>query len=366
MRKKVLSICSILTACLLLAGTVPALASETTASSSRSFSGKITYNESISLLAPFGGQLEDYTVHAGDAVASGETLFSINTTKVYAPDDGIIRGVRAAAGDDAQSVIDRYSALAYLEPSGQFIATATTSGAYKSNSNGNENRLLHEGETVYLRSTGDYDRTGTGFITIIDGSSFTVEIAESNLEINERVNIYRDSTFSSESRIATSGTVKKNSSVAITAEGSILQCYVEDGDTVKRGDLLFETVTGTLDDLQGGSNTVTSPVDGVLIAINQNAGDTVSKGDVLATLYDQSTLLVQANVDEADLDYLRIGDRVKITFDALTTREPMEGTIDTISSISTSEAGDAIYTAYIRLPYTEGLREGMSVSVYTQ
>lgn len=363
MRKKILAI---FTACLLLVGITPALASETTTSSSRSFSGKITYRESISLLAPFGGQLEDYAVQAGDAIAAGETLFSIRTTKVYAPIDGILRSVRAEAGDDAQGVIDRYGALAYVEPSGQFLVTATTSGAYKSSSNGNINRLLHEGETVYLRSTGDNDRTGTGYITVIDGSSFTVEVAESSLEINEKVNIYRESAFTSESRIATGGAVKKNSSVGITAEGSILQCHVAEGEPVKRGDLLFETVTGTLDDLEGGSNAVVSPVDGVLIEIHQAAGTTISKGDVLATLYDQSALLVKADIDEADLDLLRTGDRVHITFDALTARAPLEGVIDTISSISTSESGDAVYTATIRLLSTEGLRVGMSVSVYTQ
>ena len=50
---------------------------------------------------------EPLTMHAAqalvDTVKAGETLFSIGTTKIYAPVDGTVRGLQAMAGDDVDA-----------------------------------------------------------------------------------------------------------------------------------------------------------------------------------------------------------------------------------------------------------------------
>ena len=336
-----------------------------TTSATVSYSGKVQYRQTMTITAPFGGKVEDFNLLAGDTVTAGETLFTLTTTKVYAPFDGTVRGLRAQAGDDASTIIDRYGALAYLEPTGKYTVSATTGSAYKSDNNNNINRYLNEGETVYLRCTSDDTRTGMGIITKVDGRNFEVEVQQSNLDIDDNVNIYRDAAFATAHRIGSNARVVRAASTGITADGSILRCAVADGDSVKRGDLLFEVVTGTLDNLKGISNVVTAPVDGVLVSIEKTAGSTVQQNDVLATYYAQDALCVEFDVDESELAAVQVGANVKVTQDAQMDAAPLEGTVESISAIS-ADSGDAKYTAYVKLTQTDGLRVGMNVSLYLQ
>lgn len=343
---------------------VPALAESP--SNTVSYSGKVAYRATRTVTAPFGGNLEDFTLRVGDTVKVGDPLFTLSTTKVYAPFDGTVRGVQAKAGDEAAKVADRYGALLYVEPVGKYTVSATTANAYKSDSNNNENRYLNEGETVYLRSSDDNDRTGVGVITKVDGRSFTVEVRESNLNMEDTVSIYRDAEFSNAKRLASYAKVQRAEPAAITADGSVLKCLVSEGTSVKRGDVLLEMVSGTLDALQPMDATVLSPVDGVIVGLPKAAGSALNQRDVLATLYANTDLWVRFDVDESDLDTVTVGAKTRIELDALAGRDAMEGTVVSIATIPGTESGEATYTAYVEVAGAENLRDGMSVSVYLQ
>lgn len=341
---------------------VPALAE--TSTSGVSYSGTVAYHATRSVIAPFGGTLRDFTLNAGDAIKAGDALFTLSTTKVYAPFDGTVHGVQAQPGDEAATVTDRYSALLYMEPAGKYTVSTSTANAYKSDSNNNINRYLNEGETVYLRSSDDNDRTGLGVITTVDGRNFTVEVKEGNLIMEDTVSIYRDAAYSNAERIASYAKVQRAASTAITAEGSVLKCMVTEGQSVKRGDLLLETVTGTLTGLQGVSDTVAASADGTIVSITKTSGTAVNQNDVLATYYTQDDLWVQFAVDESDLDTIEAGAKVKVTFDALSARDALEGTVVSVASIPGETGGSSKYTAYVQLSDTATLRDGMTVSVY--
>ncbi|NLI20545.1 MAG: HlyD family efflux transporter periplasmic adaptor subunit [Clostridiales bacterium] len=332
--------------------------------SAAGYTGKVAFRETMTLTAPFGGVVQDFALRAGDAVAAGETLFTLSTTKVYAALDGTVRGLMAQPGDEAQAVADRYGALLYLEPKERFTVAANTNNAYKSDTNDNLNRYLNQGDVVYLRSSSDNDRTGVGVITAVDGRSFDVEVQSGNLIVEDTVSIYRDVEYSSSQRIASYAKVQHAAATPVTAEGSILRVLVTQGQTVRRGDLLLETVQGTLEGLTPVGDQVTSPVDGVLVSVSAKAGESVAQDGVLATLAAVDALWVEFNLDESDLDTVHAGDRVQVIQDALPDRAALEGTVLSVSSVNEAESGDAKYTAYVELDSVQGLRQGMNVSVY--
>jgi multidrug efflux pump subunit AcrA (membrane-fusion protein) len=353
-----------LTAALLLLGAIPVMAEA--APDAAVFSGEVAYRNIITLTAPFGGTLADYDLRVGDTVKAGETLFTLDTEKVYAPIDGTVRGLMAQAGDDAATVAQRYDALLRIEPAGRYTVSANTSRAYNSSDLNNTNRYLNEGETVYLRSSDDDDRTGTGVITAVDGRNFTVEVKQSNLNVEETVSVYRDAAFTTAQRLASYARVSKAPAVQVTGTGSVMRIAVAEGQTVKRGDLLFTTVTGTLGGLSPVSDTVAAPVDVVIKTLPKAAGTMVQQDDVLATLCVAGDLWITFDVDESDLAAVQAGGRVRVTLDALPDAAPMEGTIDSVSALRTVDGGDAQYTACVALDSFENLRDGMNVSVYLQ
>jgi len=330
------------------------------------YSGKVAYRNVQTVTAPFGGTLNDYTLRVGDTVQAGDALFSLKTTKVYAPFDGTVHGVQAMAGDQATEVTARFGALMYMEPTGRYTVTTSTANAYKSDSNNNENRYINEGETVYLRSSDDNDRTGAGVITKVDGRNFTVLVASGNLNVEDTVSIYRDAKFSTSQKLASYAKVQRAASTAITGEGSVFKCLVTEGQAVKRGDVLLEMVTGTLDNLAATGDTVVAPAEGVILSLPKAAGSAINQQDVLATLYANSDLGVQFTLDESDLDTVTVGAEVNVTLDALSQRDAMKGSVVSIASIPGTESGASKYTAYVALSDAKNLRDGMSVSVSLQ
>ena len=77
---------------------------------SLSLNGKVEAGVTVPVYAPMGGTVENVNVEAGMRVTAGETLFSYRTEKTYASEDGTVTGVFAKAGDDAETVTEKYGA----------------------------------------------------------------------------------------------------------------------------------------------------------------------------------------------------------------------------------------------------------------
>ena len=96
---------ALLCAGVLALGSMPALA-ETT------FEGSVVSGKSVSITAPFGGTISEFSLRAGSRIAEGDTIADIETTKVYASADGVIAGVfdsRATAWRTSMRATARYS-----------------------------------------------------------------------------------------------------------------------------------------------------------------------------------------------------------------------------------------------------------------
>ena len=63
-------------------------------------------------------------------VEKGATLYSYQTEKTYAAEDGKVTGVFAQAGDDAETVSEKYGADLYIVGSTTYTINASTSKAY--------------------------------------------------------------------------------------------------------------------------------------------------------------------------------------------------------------------------------------------
>ena len=322
-----------------------------------SISGYVVAGESVSLIAPYGGRLLDFTVRTGDVLQPRQTVFSIETQKVYAPCDGTIGGVRAQPGDETAFIQEQYGALMYLEPANRLQIDTTTSAA------NNDNKWIRVGETVYLRSDDSNNRIGVGYVTQVEGKRFSVEITEGTLRMDDRTTIYRTDSYVYESRIGTGKTARLNP-VAITGEGSVLKVLVTEGQQVKRGEALVELVEGVLPGYTASVREGKVDSMSILSQVAVEPGQQVSRGQVLATIHPVAHLEVEADIQELDLKRIRTGDAVDIEIAALGADQLLEGTVTTISSLSHTQNGDAEYKVYVSISTNDAIREGMSATVY--
>lgn len=341
----------ILTMALLLSSmTVTALA-ETI-----SLDGTVTAGYTIEIYAASTAIVQQVNVQVGQMVSAGDVIATLRTTKVCAEEDGTITAVFGETGDLADVLTTRYGAAIYMETDVLYTVSATTDKAYDAV----DTKLVHVGETVWLRSRADETRTGAGIITAVDGSSYTVHVTAGDFIIGETVEICRDVEYT-ESSCLGRGDVGRNAPLAVTATGRIATMHVKPGDTVKKGDLLMETLEGS-----GSSAAVKAEVSGVVAELAIQQGTSITENTVAAVIWPSDAMQIEASIPEVDLSYVTIGDEVTLTFDwNADSGETITGTVQDISAISDSESSSTVFTLVVAFTPDENVRYGMNVTIST-
>lgn len=332
------------------------------------FTGTVAASETHEVYAPIGGTVEKVSAEAGQRVQAEDVIAQLSTTKVYAEEAGTVTGIFGQPGDSAETVAEKYGAVMVIEGESVYNISASTDNAYNSTAT----KFVHVGENVYLSCYSDGKHKGTGVITSIEGTDYTVRVTSGEFLVGETVNVYRGESATSTKRIGR-GTLNRTSPTAVTGTGSIVSFAVAAGDTVERGDVLFETLDGTFNGLYMSGSAITAGVSGTVSRVDAQQGSAIQKDSVVAVIYPENAMRIEAQVEESNLHSIAVGDPVSIELiwnqdDEVT----YDGTISMISSIadSTSEnaaEGDSAvtYTVYIDFTPDENTRYGMSAVVTT-
>lgn len=331
------------------------------------FTGTVAAGATHEVYAPIGGTVDKVEAVAGQRVGEDDVLVRLSTTKVYAEEDGTVTGVFGVPGDNAETVASKYGAVMYIEGESVYSIAASTDNAYNSTAT----KFVHVGEEVCLNCYSDGKHTGSGVITAIEGTDYTVRVTSGEFLIGETVNVYRGESAVSTKRIGR-GTLNRTSPTAVTGSGSIVALAVSAGDAVKRGDLLFETLDGSFDGLYMSGSDITAGVAGIVSQIDAQQGAKIEKDSVVAVLYPENSMRVEAQIEEANLACVHVGDPVSIEL-VWNQDEGIayDGTIAMISAIADSAdaaaegEGSVTYTVYIDFTPDENTRYGMSAVVTT-
>lgn len=325
-----------------------------------SLSGRLEPADIELIKAPVSGSVVECPAEAGDLLETGASLMMIDTVRIYAPCDGVAAAIRAEEGDRLSVVQAFYGTAMYVEPASEYVISASTTNAYDSNAN----RMIHVGEKVYLTSVNNYSRTGEGIVTSVTGENYTVEVLEGNLRLNETCRISRDEDNDEEKGRIGQGKTQRNNPIAIQAEGSVLKIHVQEGDEVRKGDLLMEIVP---DLLEGKAESVIAAEKKcVVLAVNAAEGGVVQKGQPVAQVFEAGTLRAVVQAEEEDLKELAEGDKVTVTLDIDPEKYVYEGVIEKISHVPVETAMGLTYEVTVSFENDGFVRMGMSVTVETR
>ena len=148
-----------------------------------------------------------------------------------------------------------------------------------------------------------------------------------------------------------SGAVEAKNRKTITSEEAIQikEIKVKLGDQVKNGDVLMVTKQG---------NKIKATLDGEISKIHVEKNAELMSGAQLIDIVNYSVLQTTVKVDEYDLKYLKVGQEVNVTINAL--EKEIKGTVSEISKEATNENGVSYFTATIDLVKDEAIKVGMS------
>ena len=313
----------------------------TTSALAEAYEGTTAPLSTAVVTAESSGIVQSLDVEAGNHVKSGDVMATLKPERTFAAQDGSISLVNAREGDRIDGT------LLALMPLERYMIYCTVDKAYQST----ESTLVHSGETVYVRCTADGSHRAVGVLTEIEGEEYRVVTLGGELYLGETVYLYRSDAFTASQRIGI-GTVVSNDTQSYEASGTVSRLMVEEGDTVERGQLLYE--------INGG--TIGAPVSGIVTAVNVRAGEAVEADQIMAEIVPDGQVCVEIQVNESDASSFTKGYRVALTqtFDA--EERTFGGTV--VDSAWLAE--DALYT--VRILPDEGLQLplGMSVTVRTQ
>jgi HlyD family secretion protein len=110
--------------------------------------------------------------------------------------------------------------------------------------------------------------------------------------------------------------------------------------------------------------TVTAPIDGTVILLKVNKGDTVSPGVTAAIIGDVSHFVVDAYADEIDAVNIKKDQDVEISFDAFPYKK-LEGSVESVAyTTTTTNQGVQAYEVKVALPKTElNIKDGLSATL---
>ena len=321
--------------------------------------GTVSSLQTITLTSPAAGKVESCTIVPGDHVEAGTALLSLQTTKVYAEQDGTVR-IFGQPGDSVTALTTRYGGVAYVEPAQRYTVSGSTKGAYSND----DNKLIHAGETVYLRSTSNYNLKSTGTVTTVSGTSYTVEVDGDTFTSNTTVGIYRDPDYVNTSLLG-SGKVTQASATVYSGTGYLVRLHVQSGQQVSAGDLLYETLEGTFAPGSDSINVVSADGAGVIAAVNTGKGKTVAADEAVIEFYPDEGMRIIVSFPEDDLSRVEPGMTVQYLLPGQEDNaEPLNGTVEKVSLLPDEDTTyGTTYTVSIIPETVEFLRYGMAVTV---
>ncbi|MFR8178343.1 MAG: efflux RND transporter periplasmic adaptor subunit [Christensenellales bacterium] len=154
------------------------------------------------------------------------------------------------------------------------------------------------------------------------------------------------------------------------------------GKTVKRGDTLFkltdspitlklenlrlqrETASKSLEDAKERRENliVLAPCDGTIATLDVSEGDEIASGALMCSILEGEDMNLTIAVDELDVVEVAVGQKVKITVDALSDAE-MDGEVYKIAPVGSNSGGVTTYDVELTFDAAgSGVRSGMNAT----
>ena len=360
--------------------------------------GTTSARNQTNVLAGADGTLTDLRVSVGDEVKAGDILAVLTNadlddeitdlefdlwelddtildtgvgskvTTVEAPAAGRVMAIYAGVGDDALAVFRREGALAIISTDGRMkveLSDVDASAGVALN-----DKLTVTGE--------DFTAEGTVVDLTRQGTSLTLTIQDNSLPMGASVVV-----ATMDGVTLGTATLEVNKPMAVSSYGGTIESiHTQVGKNVKRGETLFkltdspitlklenlrlqrETANKSLEEAkeQRENLIVIAPCDGTIATLNVSEGDEITNGALIGSILEGEDMNLTIAVDELDVVEVAVGQKVKITVDALSDAE-MDGEVYKIAPVGSNSGGVTTYDVELTFDAAgSGVRSGMNAT----
>lgn len=357
-------------------------------------SGRLTDEESESVILPANLTLEKVYVSNNESVEAGQLLAAVNhpslvaamaqlqakldaldeeiadaegeeiSSSIYAPVSGRIKAIYVSAGADVAATMYEYGCLMLMSLDGYMAVEVTTDA-------------LTVDEWVTVTSSGDVEYDG--FVESVVGDTATILVDDYGPKVNDTMTVTNDG------ELIGTGTIYPHKSLGITGySGAVSGIYVNRNYLVEAGDLLITlsdtSYSANYDSLlkeraeleeqmqeliaiysEGG---LYAPINGKVenLSVRAVMNSASNSETTLMTLRPDDSITLTISVDETNILNLSEGQTAIVTLDSLEDEYFAATVTDVGTTGNTSSSGVTTYDVILSLERTDDMRSGMSAS----
>lgn len=314
---------------------------------------KNTYNDAIktqndlNVKSDISGAVTKVNVKKGDNVNSGTTIAEINDSsrmKIKLPfNDNDVNNIHVGdtatlsivgTGNTVTGTVSEVASASYVK-SGHMLVRDVTVVVY--------NPMAITTTDKATAIIGDYACNDSGTFEYYETSTITAKTSGKVEEL----------------RISEGSTVYNGQVVAVLSSDNISSTISNASLSLRDSEISLEKMRDSKD-----KYVITAPISGTVVTKNVKAGDKIDNSNAsteLAVIYDMSLLKFEMNVDELDINQVKVGQSVKITADALDSKV-YEGTITNVSVNGTTSGGVTTYPITVEITeFDDELLPGMNI-----
>lgn len=312
---------------------------------------------------------------ANSALAQSQK--NLNSLYVKTPASGRVKSVTVSVGDDL-SLMKSLGSIAVISTDGKMKTTISSSSNVNSGDivDVNCNGTVVEG--IVTTASQSSSSQGSGKNIGSSNGSLSVVINRDDFPIGASVTVTKNGTTLG------IGTLDVNNPVNISGSGSgtVSDVYVSENTEVNKNDNIIklngDSVQSDIDSKQqnvaqaqadlanaqasADKDSIKSPINGVIAALNYKLGDTVSNGKAVATILDPSQMQTIVSVDELDIKNVKIGQKADVMLDAMTGKS-FSGKVTKIGALGTSSNGVTNYNVTVSIDNPTNVMVGMTTTV---
>lgn len=311
--------------------------------SQRAYRRQLEEKENLSIRSNVAGILVERAINVGDQIQVGQVI-----AKIQSRDQMRIK--IPFLTEDAKTIISKQDVDLTLTHSFEKIA----------------------GKVQEISALEQVDPSGRRFMEVtiaVENPGGLTDLHEATARIGERAGTESGTFYyTEEAQIVSklSGEVKtiayeigdalaENAIIATLESTTLEDGIVSSANAVRRSEISLDSQKDTLENYR-----ILSPIGGTVIEKIFKEGDTLTTGQVMATIFDLSYLTMTLNIDELDISKIQVGQAVVVTADAVSGKA-YEGKVTRININGSTVGGTTTYPVTVQIDQTEGLLPGMNV-----
>ena len=309
--------------------------------------------------SPYAGALRTFNVKKGDKLNNNFEVGSI-------VNDAQMTLKVPFASIDAMNISVGQVATLELQETGELLQGKVKSVAEESQAE--SSGALVKYVTIICDNPGGLTTNNTAIAYI--GNSKSIEDASFLLDVDEKI-VYEDgSGIEVEKLLVSEGAiVKKGTPLFVITEETFNNVITNKKKSYLQAEEALTKAENNYDDAidQYDEYYITAPIAGTVITKDAKVGDKIQKSSnsakTLATIYDLSELTFDMDIDELDINNIKVGQEVNVQADAFNNKV-FKGKITNVSLVAANSNGVTNYPVTVTLTDIGDLLPGMNVDAY--